>query len=497
MSVMESSGENVIIVMAGGSSASPIERSLTPCPSPEYGRGEPIVAETAPERSLPPLAAQATNLFQSVVAFVGDGCALVDEAEYRQRLETCRVCDRRHGKRCTACGCWIALKARGRAFSCPLGTWIVMQFDGTGTAALTAANLSHRYFWRPAVDQLLADEQVTNSDLLVWALGDNENTVRDLAAYSNGVTTVVNHRVFSAYGEIASQTNPATNTAAAVDCLFAYTGRPVDTATGLQNNDNRWYNAIIGRWLSQDPLGLGPDSNPYRYCGNGPADATDPRGTQYIDPKEPLPPPGGIYDTGRVPVGPNRELPPNWDSNPMKIPENSIPPIQAIPGGGGLKGVPVPPQQPAPPVSGGWSVGLVGGPSAEAGIISGTSVQVSQGAGYFSNDGVGTFTTRGAYAGCPAGGVSAVQNPNPNGPNNPGNVTGVSAGVSGQLYVANTGSIGNITGTFTSLNFTFFFVSVQFQSGKDPNGKTVWMASAGINAGLGLSVSTYPTYTTK
>jgi RHS repeat-associated protein len=167
------------------------------------------------------------------------------------------------------------------------GSQIVMQFDRAGTGALTAANLSHRYLWGPAVDQLLADEQVTNGDLVVWALGDNQNTVRDLATYSNGVTAVVNHRVFSAYGELASQTNPATNTAAAVDCLFAYTGEPLSVfsvntttgaETGLQNNDNRWYNAIIGRWLCQDPLGLGPDTNPYRYCGNGPTDGTDPSG---------------------------------------------------------------------------------------------------------------------------------------------------------------------------------------------------------------------------
>src|ERR1035441_7262773 len=40
------------------------------------------------------------------------------------------------------------------------GNQIVMQFDGAGTGALTAANLSHRYLWGPAVDQLLADEQL-------------------------------------------------------------------------------------------------------------------------------------------------------------------------------------------------------------------------------------------------------------------------------------------------------------------------------------------------
>jgi RHS repeat-associated protein len=89
--------------------------------------------------------------------------------------------------------------------------------------------------------------------------------------------------VFSAYGELESQTNPTTNTAAAVNCLFAYTGRPLDQATGLQNNDNRWYNAIIGRWLSQDPIGFGGgDANLYRYCGNSSINWIDPSGLRIV-----------------------------------------------------------------------------------------------------------------------------------------------------------------------------------------------------------------------
>jgi hypothetical protein len=106
------------------------ENALTPCPSPEYRRGEKNALTLCPspehrrgEPELPPLATQAANLFQSVVAFVGDGCGIVDDATYRRRLEICSTCDRRTGKRCTACGCWINVKARGRAFRCPIGRW--------------------------------------------------------------------------------------------------------------------------------------------------------------------------------------------------------------------------------------------------------------------------------------------------------------------------------------------------------------------------------------
>ena len=80
---------------------------------------------------------------------------------------------------------------------------------------------------------------LTSPGATVWTLTDNENTVRDLATYNatTGVTSVVNHREFSAYGELLSQTKPQTGQAAAVDCVFAYTGRALDEATGLQNND--------------------------------------------------------------------------------------------------------------------------------------------------------------------------------------------------------------------------------------------------------------------
>jgi RHS repeat-associated protein len=174
--------------------------------------------------------------------------------------------------------------------------------EGQGEGVpLTISNLSHRYLWGPAVDQLMADEQLspaagggydlTTPGRAVWALADSQGTVRDLAVTDgSGMTTVVNHRVFSAYGELLSQTNPSTTPATlpTVGCLIGYTGQPLsvmssDASTGaesgLQIAQRRIYDAAIAQWLSKDPTGLtAGDTNTRRYCGDSPTNATDPSG---------------------------------------------------------------------------------------------------------------------------------------------------------------------------------------------------------------------------
>ena len=85
------------------------------------------------------------------------------------------------------------------------------------------------------------------------------------------------HLVCDSFGKLVSQTSPlASLGVAAVDCLFGYTGKAFDRATGLQNNLNRWFDPSVGTWLSEDPAAA--DENLYRYAGNGPTDGTDPSG---------------------------------------------------------------------------------------------------------------------------------------------------------------------------------------------------------------------------
>ena len=113
-------------------------------------------------------------------------------------------------------------------------------------------------------------------DLLRCTLTDHLNTVRDIARYDSDTdtTTVVNHLVYDAYGNVTSETNSG------VESLFLFTARPLDADTGLQNNLNRWYDPSVGRWLSEDPVGYRGGVNLFEYVGDNPLISVDPTGLQ-------------------------------------------------------------------------------------------------------------------------------------------------------------------------------------------------------------------------
>jgi hypothetical protein len=87
----------------------------------------PVQGSESSETSVPPpLAQQMWNLARSLADFVADGCKTVDEEQYRQRLEICDACRYRRDNRCMKCGCFLSMKARGRAFKCPVRLWPVL-----------------------------------------------------------------------------------------------------------------------------------------------------------------------------------------------------------------------------------------------------------------------------------------------------------------------------------------------------------------------------------
>ena len=149
---------------------------------------------------------------------------------------------------------------------------VVLDFvdpDGSGS---TAISLSKRYLYGNAVDQLFAQEDVTQStssaDRVLWPLVDNLGTVRDLAKNDG---TLGEHYTYDSYGNVKSGDTSLTR--------YLYTSREFDADTGLQYNRARWYDPAVGKWISEDPLGFtAGDANVSRYVGGAVTSATDPSG---------------------------------------------------------------------------------------------------------------------------------------------------------------------------------------------------------------------------
>jgi len=77
---------------------------------------------------------------------------------------------------------------------------------------------------------------------------------------------------YTAFGRVLNQSGATNNP-------MKYTGREQDGATGFYYYRARYYDPVIGRFISEDPKGFGAgDVNFYAYVGNNPVNANDPTG---------------------------------------------------------------------------------------------------------------------------------------------------------------------------------------------------------------------------
>jgi len=96
------------------------------------------------------------------------------------------------------------------------------------------------------VDQILA--RYRSDDGLGFHLTDRMGSVRAIADDSGAVLSQTD---YSSFGEIISQTNPEKAD------QFGFTGRELDAETDLYYFRARAYDANLGRFISQDPIGFG------------------------------------------------------------------------------------------------------------------------------------------------------------------------------------------------------------------------------------------------
>ena len=138
-----------------------------------------------------------------------------------------------------------------------------------------------RYLWGPGTDQLIGMQEVAapggQANAISWTLTDHLGSVRDRVDEAG---VLLGHADYTAFGEVIDQTAMG-SVSVGESMAYGFTGRPIDVTTGLQNNRARWYDAVSGIWVSQDPIGFAAgDANLYRYVGNQPTTHTDPSGLE-------------------------------------------------------------------------------------------------------------------------------------------------------------------------------------------------------------------------
>ena len=135
------------------------------------------------------------------------------------------------------------------------------------------------------IDDLILRDSVANSTgELTERLYALQDANWNVTAIADAGGTIAERYRYSAYGQ------PAIFTAAfgvlSESCYgweYLFTGRTYDSDTRLQDTRYRWCDPSLGRWMSEDPIGLaGGDVNLYRYVNGQPLTSADPFGLEVL-----------------------------------------------------------------------------------------------------------------------------------------------------------------------------------------------------------------------
>ena len=144
------------------------------------------------------------------------------------------------------------------------GSAAILDFNGSGTQTA-------RYLQGTAIDEILAREV---SGTTSWYMPDRLGTIRDI---SDNTGAVIDHIDYNAFGTVKAESAPSAGD------RWKYTGRELDTETGLYQYRARYYDSAAGRFVGQDRTGYSAgDTNLYRFVGNFAQNANDPLGDEIV-----------------------------------------------------------------------------------------------------------------------------------------------------------------------------------------------------------------------
>jgi len=138
------------------------------------------------------------------------------------------------------------------------GANVIEEVDATGTVLA-------RYSQGAGVDQPL---DVFTSGATKYYDADGLGSITSLADISGSLTDTYTTDTF---GKTTTSTGTTRNP-------FRYTARDLDSETGLMYYRARYYDPLVGRFISEDPVRLIAGINFYRYVSNKPVKFIDPSG---------------------------------------------------------------------------------------------------------------------------------------------------------------------------------------------------------------------------
>lgn len=147
-------------------------------------------------------------------------------------------------------------------------TTIRYLYDGVNIVAEYGENnnLKTKYTHNLTVDDPLAMER--NGKTYYY----HKDALGSITAITDFSGTIVQSYEYDSFGNITYTKDPS------FIQPYAFTGREYDTETKLYYYRARYYDAKIGRFISEDPIGLLGGINLYVYVGNNPINLTDPFG---------------------------------------------------------------------------------------------------------------------------------------------------------------------------------------------------------------------------
>lgn len=112
------------------------------------------------------------------------------------------------------------------------------------------------------------DEKLRQTDIGIASYYFLQDHLGSTSALTNSSGALISQSQYEAFG--ASTGSSLTR--------YGYTGRELDSLTGLMHYRARWYDPQQGRFMSEDPIGFDGGLNLYGYVGNSPMMYTDPSG---------------------------------------------------------------------------------------------------------------------------------------------------------------------------------------------------------------------------